>query len=691
MKVNSQKGLLIVLVCAFVCFNCLGQFAWFKSYEGADYTSLAASSFDKQSNSVLSVGNFSNGITLSGQTISGFGSFIVKHSLEGDVIWHKVIRYSEPSFYHLGYVKTDGQGNIYVVTQSPQWTRIDDTTITFDGQPNSLLVKFNAQGDLMWVKKFRHVQELFRMDVNASGHVAITGHFFNSITIDHITLHAPFSTFVTLFNSDGDLLWANGLSSANAFTNWPVALALDEESNFYFCGRYTGPLEVGSVQLANQGSANYNLFYAKFNSHGNVEWVTQGQRKIPSIYEPPAPPGGMLTEIGDMVVDTQGNLFMCGVFYNELSVDGKTVTSAMEETLMHNLFTIRLNSQGDVDWLVPDLLESNGYAMTAENIALHNNTVIMSGIYQYEPYFRTLSKAGLIIRERTTLPLIGDIGNGMTIDNNGDVYLSGRYRESFSSENKFKGYLLKVGWTASIVDAPDLVCSNGILHAVASSNDTALHYEWEITYNGTSKKFITTNSHELQIATAQFMPTTHLSIRVRILTSEGLSGYSTTRIIEVIQPNNNIPVIKRRICNELTATGGSFFKWYLNDEIMGQYSPGTGSIIATVPGNYYVIQEHACGNEKSNVIAFEPFDVNSLFVPNIITPNGDAINENFILDQQLTSAALPISSRWGNVVYRTDEYQNDWSGEQVANGVYYYVITHQCLQKPLKGTLTVIR
>ena len=66
----------------------------------------------------------------------------------------------------------------------------------------------------------------------------------------------------------------------------------------------------------------------------------------------------------------------------------------------------------------------------------------------------------------------------------------------------------------------------------------------------------------------------------------------------------------------------------------------------------------------------------SLSVPNIFTPNGDDINDVFFIrNLPANDSKLIISNRWGKEVYRSDDYQNDWDGEGVPDGVYFYQLT----------------
>ena len=68
---------------------------------------------------------------------------------------------------------------------------------------------------------------------------------------------------------------------------------------------------------------------------------------------------------------------------------------------------------------------------------------------------------------------------------------------------------------------------------------------------------------------------------------------------------------------------------------------------------------------------------NDLFIPNVFTPNGDGKNDNFVIIgiEGYERVAITIVNRWGNEVYRNENYDNTWSGKGLNEGTYYYIIT----------------
>ncbi len=80
-------------------------------------------------------------------------------------------------------------------------------------------------------------------------------------------------------------------------------------------------------------------------------------------------------------------------------------------------------------------------------------------------------------------------------------------------------------------------------------------------------------------------------------------------------------------------------------------------------------------------------------IPNVFSPNGDNENELFIIDG-LTEGDLFIYNRWGQLMYNSNGYQNNWdgrtsSGLEVPEGTYYYIL--QTPTQEYTGTITLIR
>lgn len=89
--------------------------------------------------------------------------------------------------------------------------------------------------------------------------------------------------------------------------------------------------------------------------------------------------------------------------------------------------------------------------------------------------------------------------------------------------------------------------------------------------------------------------------------------------------------------------------------------------------------------------------VDLIIVPNMITPNGDGLNDYWIIDHiaDFPEAEVTLYNRWGNVVLRQTAYDDSFEGtfnaEDLPAAVYYYVIKLNFRDYIYKGSLTIMR
>ncbi len=85
----------------------------------------------------------------------------------------------------------------------------------------------------------------------------------------------------------------------------------------------------------------------------------------------------------------------------------------------------------------------------------------------------------------------------------------------------------------------------------------------------------------------------------------------------------------------------------------------------------------------------EPFS--DPYIPNIITPNNDGKNDFFFIEGlKINNWQLSVHNRWGERVYHTNDYRNNWRGEGLSAGVYFYLLRHQEIGVEYNGTLTIV-
>ncbi|GAB4447125.1 MAG: hypothetical protein OHK0036_00980 [Bacteroidia bacterium] len=111
-------------------------------------------------------------------------------------------------------------------------------------------------------------------------------------------------------------------------------------------------------------------------------------------------------------------------------------------------------------------------------------------------------------------------------------------------------------------------------------------------------------------------------------------------------------------------------------------TPGT-STIYSAPGTYTVIMVMQNGSCVDSAVRIIKVDIPSdMEVPNIFTPNGDGVNDYFIIHAtNLTEIECVIFDRWGAEMYSvtTDKGNIQWDGKTKAGkdapaGTYFYTI-----------------
>ncbi len=120
---------------------------------------------------------------------------------------------------------------------------------------------------------------------------------------------------------------------------------------------------------------------------------------------------------------------------------------------------------------------------------------------------------------------------------------------------------------------------------------------------------------------------------------------------------------------------------------------------AVFPGIITQTAEVSCREKESNLLNNKATDISNLQIvkiPNVITPNGDGINDYLVIKglDSYRNNEVWIFNRWGNTIYHKQNYQNDWDGQGLNEGTYFYRLllldgngkTEQC-----KGYIMLIK
>lgn len=132
------------------------------------------------------------------------------------------------------------------------------------------------------------------------------------------------------------------------------------------------------------------------------------------------------------------------------------------------------------------------------------------------------------------------------------------------------------------------------------------------------------------------------------------------------------------------------------DGTFNNYNWSTGetsqSISVSQAGNYSleVTDNNGCKDVKS--ITIRTTSVTEIRIKSdILTPNNDGFNDFFEVEDlnAYTKCTITIYDSWGMEVFSSTDYKNDWSGDKLETGAYYYIIETD--KGETKGNVNILR
>lgn len=187
------------------------------------------------------------------------------------------------------FTALDNQSNFYLSGNFSGSANIDPSNSTYsfssNGQQDFFIVKYNQTGSIEWVTTLGGLgtENIHEMELDNLGNIYITG-FFNSNSFDTglggvlTTTSNGTNTFVIKISAiNGSTLWAKTFQGTSSTTNvaFGYGLDIDNNNNAIVSGSFSGTIDFdpssGVQNRTSQG--DYDIFVAKFNTSGNLEWV----------------------------------------------------------------------------------------------------------------------------------------------------------------------------------------------------------------------------------------------------------------------------------------------------------------------------------------------------------------------------------------------------------------------------------
>ncbi len=170
------------------------------------------------------------------------------------------------------------------------------------------------------------------------------------------------------------------------------------------------------------------------------------------------------------------------------------------------------------------------------------------------------------------------------------------------------------------------------------------------------------------------------------VTQQGTYWVTVTNIcgsvVDSINVNYTIPPAIN-LGNDTTICPGESFTLnatFQNSFYVWQDNSTNPDFTVTQPGTYWVVVSNVCDN-ASDTLEVGPESCNIILeMPNVFTPNGDGLNDNFhpIQMEGIKLARLFIINRWNQILFETDDINTGWNGKDnqnyCADGVYFWIV-----------------
>lgn len=172
---------------------------------------------------------------------------------------------------------------------------------------------------------------------------------------------------------------------------------------------------------------------------------------------------------------------------------------------------------------------------------------------------------------------------------------------------------------------------------------------------------------------------------------DSVSTLPANAVDDYMETTEDSPVTLNILANDLLPNNGAFTSLTILQQatngsaiidIAGNltYSPGQGFCGGVDTIMYEVCNITSCDRANIYVTVAECLNIDGIFVYDGFSPNGDFINEFWKIHglDEFPDHHIYVYNRWGNLVFETKNYQNDWDGKwestPLTPGTYYYLI-----------------
>jgi len=280
-------------------------------------------------------------------------------------------------------ITVDNFGNVYTVGKFQDTVDFDPGAGTYNlisvGDFDVFVQKLDASGNFLWAKSIGGINTVTgnSITLDAAGNVYTIGNFKDTVDFDpgtgvyNLTSIGNYDVFVQKMDASGNFIWAKSIGG----TNWDrgSSIVVDASGYVYSTGRFRDTVDfdpgAGTNNLIAIGSND--VFILKMDDLGNFIWAKSMG-------------GNSYAYANSIAVDGSGNIYTTGVFQDTVDFDPGVGTSNLISVGDQDVFVQKIDVSGNFLWA-----KSMGGSGTSSSQ-----------------------------------------GTSITVDNSGNVYTIGAYRET---------------------------------------------------------------------------------------------------------------------------------------------------------------------------------------------------------------------------------------------------------------------
>ena len=253
--------------------------------------------------------------------------------------------------------------------------------------------------------------------------------------------------------------------------------------------------------------------------------------------------------------------------------------------------------------------------------------------------------------------------------------------------------------TIDVKDAPKIGLAKAIISSVKAVNGS-----YNITYRFTVGNFGVSVLNNVNITDNLRTTFKTDNFTVRSIKTLGVltvnTAFNGTADVQLLQAGNSLAVGKTETIEiEVNVMPSAATTSYVNTATANAVS-ATSIAVTDVSTNGLKPDPNNAGDvspsEPTSIDIQKPKE----FIPGGFSPNGDGVNDKFVIENSgFKRLSLEVFNRWGNRVYRSNNYQNDWDGrctegisigQDLPEGTYFYIVIVDGKEKYV-GNITLKR